>query len=101
MADAMSYNEFTTHAALQPPEVPEGDVSPNLPKLIGGFVATEGLQKGEQWLVFRNDGTTSAAAYANVRTSMTITNNMTSSYGFSYANNGKGALNTPETDNDK
>jgi len=63
-ADAMSYNEFTTHAALQPPAVPEEEVSPYLPKLLGGFVSNEGLSKGEQWLVFRNDGTTSAAAYA-------------------------------------
>jgi hypothetical protein len=62
----MAYNELMAHSAMQPPAVAEDEVSPFLPKLIGAFVATEGLTKGEQWLVFRNDGTITAAAYATV-----------------------------------
>jgi len=64
-ADAMAANEFRTLARLQPPEVAE--LSPFITKLLGGFQATEGLTAGEQWLVFRFDGTTSAADYAAVR----------------------------------
>lgn len=64
-ADAMAANEFRTLAQLQPPQVPE--LNPFITKLLGGFQATDGLTAGEQWLVFRFDGTTSAADYAAVR----------------------------------
>jgi hypothetical protein len=61
----MAANEFRTLANLQPPSVEQ--LSPFVSKLLGGFQATEGLTAGEQWLVFRFDGTTSAADYAAVR----------------------------------
>jgi len=63
-ADAMAANEFVTLASMQPPVVPREKMSPNLVKLLGGFVATEGATAGEQWLVFRNDGQITAASYA-------------------------------------
>jgi len=64
-ADAMTAYEFRTLAHLQPPEVVE--LSPFITKLLGGIQATEDLTSGKQRLVFRFDGTTSAADYAAVR----------------------------------
>mmetsp|Transcript_514 Transcript_514/g.1104 ORF Transcript_514/g.1104 Transcript_514/m.1104 type:complete len:446 (+) Transcript_514:52-1389(+) len=63
-ADAMAANEFSAYAAIQPPAVEKEDMSPYIYKLLGGFEATEGLTAGEKWLVFRNDGLSTAASYA-------------------------------------
>ena len=62
-SDALAANELTTHAALQPPSVP--DTSPYLVELLGGFQVTSGANAGEQWLVFKNDGVLTAADYAS------------------------------------
>lgn len=62
--DQMAANEFLTYASLQAPSIPEVDESPYLSYLLGAFQATEGLSQGEQWLVFRKDGTVTAAEYA-------------------------------------
>eukprot|EP00192_Tetraselmis_astigmatica_P011306 CAMPEP_0117664572 /NCGR_PEP_ID=MMETSP0804-20121206/9300_1 /TAXON_ID=1074897 /ORGANISM="Tetraselmis astigmatica, Strain CCMP880" /LENGTH=367 /DNA_ID=CAMNT_0005471831 /DNA_START=247 /DNA_END=1350 /DNA_ORIENTATION=- len=62
-ADTLAANELATHSALQPPSVDR--MHPNVCKLLGGFVSGLGGTVTEQWLVFRNDGTTSAEVYAN------------------------------------
>eukprot|EP00898_Chlorokybus_atmophyticus_P003270 jgi/Chlat1/3944/Chrsp26S04197 len=59
-ADAMAANELAAHAALQPPVIPEDKMSQHLCFLLGGFQTSA----GEQWLVFRNEGTVTAAEYA-------------------------------------
>ncbi|KAK3271848.1 hypothetical protein CYMTET_19827 [Cymbomonas tetramitiformis] len=64
--DQMAANEFLTYASLQAPSIPEVDESPYLSYLLGAFEGKEGLSQGEQWLVFRKDGTMTAAAYAAV-----------------------------------
>ncbi|KAK9828536.1 hypothetical protein WJX72_000643 [[Myrmecia] bisecta] len=61
-ADAMAANEVALHCSLQPPAAPFEH--PHICKLLGGFAVEDGASRGEQWLVFRNDGTISAAAYA-------------------------------------
>lgn len=61
-SDALAANELATHAALQPPNVPQQ--SPYLTELLGGFQVTSGANAGEQWLVFKNDGVLTAADYA-------------------------------------
>eukprot|EP00191_Tetraselmis_sp_GSL018_P005168 CAMPEP_0177620438 /NCGR_PEP_ID=MMETSP0419_2-20121207/26903_1 /TAXON_ID=582737 /ORGANISM="Tetraselmis sp., Strain GSL018" /LENGTH=416 /DNA_ID=CAMNT_0019119991 /DNA_START=173 /DNA_END=1421 /DNA_ORIENTATION=- len=60
-ADTLAANELATHAALQPPSVPQE--CPQLAKLLGGFVSGLGGTVTEQWLVFRNDGLASAESY--------------------------------------
>jgi len=60
-SDLLATNELVTYAALQPDDTV---LSPFLCKLLGGFTATQGLTRGEQWLVFRDDGTVTAAEYA-------------------------------------
>ncbi|GLJ11931.1 hypothetical protein SUGI_0180460 [Cryptomeria japonica] len=59
-ADVMAANELATHAFLQ--DVPEEEMCPNLQILLGGFQTST----GEQWLVFRDDGKSTAANYATI-----------------------------------
>jgi hypothetical protein len=62
--DAMAANELRAHARLQPPAVPAE--SNRLLKLLGGLVVQQGASRGEQWLLFRNQGIQSAAQYASL-----------------------------------
>ena len=62
--DAMAANELRAHARLQPPAVSRE--SNRMLKLMGGLVAEKGANKGEQWLLFRNQGIASAANYAGL-----------------------------------
>ncbi|KAI5084689.1 hypothetical protein GOP47_0000858 [Adiantum capillus-veneris] len=57
-ADAMAANELATHAVIQ--ETSDAGGCPNVTRLLGGFQT----QTGEQWLVFRDDGQSTAADYA-------------------------------------
>eukprot|EP00873_Tetraselmis_striata_P006732 jgi/Tetstr1/426996/TSEL_017203.t1 len=61
-ADLLAANELATHSALQPPSVPSE--CPQICKLMGGFTSGVDSAALQQWLVFRNDGLTTAAAYA-------------------------------------
>jgi hypothetical protein len=60
--DALAANELRAHARLQPPEVKEE--GQYVAKLLGGLTVSNGASKGEQWLLFRNDGIITAAEYA-------------------------------------
>ncbi|GMH41662.1 hypothetical protein BSKO_09572 [Bryopsis sp. KO-2023] len=57
--DALAANELAAHCDLQPPRCRES--CSQLYSLLGGFES----KTGEQWLVFHNDGTKTAAAYAS------------------------------------
>lgn len=57
-ADAMAANELATHAVLQ--ETNDGERCPHVTRLMGGFQTLT----GEQWLVFQDEGTATAADYA-------------------------------------
>ncbi|EIE22208.1 hypothetical protein COCSUDRAFT_42575 [Coccomyxa subellipsoidea C-169] len=61
-ADAMAANELAAHCSLQPPAVVKE--AQHICTLLGGFMPRSGASAGEQWLVFRNDGTTTAAQWA-------------------------------------
>ncbi|BDA43175.1 hypothetical protein COCOBI_04-1870 [Coccomyxa sp. Obi] len=61
-ADAMAANELAAHCSLQPPAAMKE--AQHICTLLGGFMPRSGKLAGEQWLVFRNDGTTTAAQWA-------------------------------------
>eukprot|EP00249_Psilotum_nudum_P020852 c27875_g1_i5 orf=553-1458(+) len=61
----MAANELASHAILQ--DAPEIEMCPNLSVLLGGFQT----KTGEQWLVFRDDGQSTAADYAKAASKAT------------------------------
>lgn len=58
----MAANELAAHAALQPPVATA--LCPNVAVALGSFSPHSGPSAGDQWIVLRNDGGTTAAAYA-------------------------------------
>lgn len=65
LAQRLAANEVNVHAALQPAEGTYTNAHPCLCKLMGSFVTRKGPSAGERWLVFRDDGTETAARYAS------------------------------------
>eukprot|EP00803_Ostreobium_quekettii_P003632 evm.model.scf_117.8 EVM.evm.TU.scf_117.8 scf_117:52245-57460(+) len=57
-SDVLAANELATHCDLQPPTVSQE--CDELYELLGSLQTSD----GDKWLVFRNDGVTTAAAYA-------------------------------------
>lgn len=58
----LAANELAAHAALQPPVT--SSLLANVVVALGSFSPHSGPSAGDQWIVLRNDGATTAAAYA-------------------------------------
>lgn len=65
LARQLAANEVNVHAALQPTDGKYKGAHPCICKLMGSFTTKEGISAGENWLVFRDDGTETAAQYAS------------------------------------